>query len=116
LDQKVEQVALRFSNSLRERTVRLHAVVAGRDLPLPHPSDGGSDRDFRLLGVSAKDSQRAAMRGQFLHVEERNAMSGENPLDRAEREVAVVLLVDRVELIAFDQVYQVGKFNGQHAS
>ena len=57
--------------------------------------------------MAGVDAQRAAVGGQFFHIEEHQAVGRENLLDGRERQVAEVLVVDGVELIALDQPLQV---------
>ena len=49
--------------------------------------------------MTHKDAQRAAVRREFLHVEECQAMCSENLLRREKRKIGEVLMVDGVKLI-----------------
>ena len=60
-----------------------------------------------VLGVAGVDPQRAAVRRQLLDVEEPQPVRREDALDREEREVGEVLVVDRVELVLLHQPQQV---------
>ena len=54
----------------------------------------------------------AAVRGQFLDIEECQAVGRKDLFCRDEREIGEVLVVDRVELVLRHQAHQVGKLNG----
>ncbi len=67
-----------------------------------------------VVRVSRVDADRAAMRGQFVHVEERqSAMRRRWLLDRGEGQVGVVLVVDGVPVAALDEVQQQRKLHGR---
>ncbi len=78
----------------------LHAEGA---LPQPCYADAGPWHALRI------DAQAPAMRGNLLDVEDGQTRALEDPVDRGEREVGVVLVVDGVELVARDQVHDVRK-------
>ena len=56
------------------------------------------------------------MRRQLFHVEHREPVMREHALDREEREVAEMLVIDRVELVLFDKPAQMGKFHRDDAT
>ena len=62
-----------------------------------------------MAGVNA---QRAAVGGQLLHVENGEAVVGKNALHRPEREVAEMLVVNGVKLVARNELQQVRKLQG----
>jgi hypothetical protein len=55
------------------------------------------------------------MRGQRLDVEDAQPVAREGPLHGQQREVAVVLVVDRVELHLADEVEEMRELDRQHA-
>jgi hypothetical protein len=55
------------------------------------------------------------MRGKFLHVEQHQAVRGEDPLDGREREVTEVLVIDGVELVVRHELLQVRELHGDDA-
>lgn len=52
---------------------------------------------------------------QFLDIEDLQPASGEDTFDGRERQVGIVLVIDRVELDAFDQPQEVRKLEGSDA-
>ena len=61
------------------------------------------------------DAQRAAVCRQLLHVDDRQAVCGEDPARRPEREVREMLVVDGVELVLVEQTLEVGELEGEQA-
>ena len=55
------------------------------------------------------------MSGKLRYIEYIEPVARKNRVDRSERQVREVLVVDRVELTVFDQLHQVWKFKGRHA-
>ena len=86
--------------------------------PLPAPaalrSRALSCRSARRA-VGGKNAQRAAVRRQLLDVVNPQAVAPEHLFDGVEREVRIVLVVDRVELDLLDQFEEMGKFDGRRA-
>src|ERR1700741_1347646 len=60
------------------------------------------------------DKPRAPMRGQFLYVEDLEAVPGGHHVDRGEREIGEMLMIDRVELVFVDEPLDVREFKGDH--
>ena len=52
---------------------------------------------------------------QLVDVEDPQAVGGEDPLGRHQREVGEVLVIDGVELVLFDELLQVGELDGDDA-
>ena len=52
---------------------------------------------------------------QFLHIEQRQSVAGENLLYRQQREITEMLVIDGVELVALHQLPQVRKLHRDHA-
>ena len=103
----VEQVALDREDVAR-RTRRDPRRVCSPAACLG--GEHGADALGRLAGggrVAGVHPQRAAVRGQLLDVDHAQAGGGERPRRREQREVLVVLVVDRVVLAALDQPQQV---------
>src|SRR5260370_4173292 len=65
--------------------------------------------------MTHKDAQRATVRREFLHVEERQAMCSENLLDGEKRKIGEVFMVDGVKLILLHQSLEMRKFHGDDA-
>ena len=66
--------------------------------------------------MTNKHAQRTAMGRQFLDVKSTQAVFPQHELDRAQRKVGKMLVVDRVELRALDHAQQMRKFQRRHAS
>ena len=92
----------------------------GRAVAAPHDCSSASrsstersrSRGSRTRG---HDPQRAAVDRQPLDTADAQAVPREEPVERGQREVAEVLVVDRVELAAVDQVLDVGRLDDRHA-
>jgi hypothetical protein len=55
------------------------------------------------------------VRLQFFEVEDGESVTLEQPLDRQQREIGIVLVIDRVEVIRFDHAEQMRKLQRDHA-
>ena len=64
--------------------------------------------------VACVDAQRSAVRGNFLDVEDAEAVGREDAARSGEREVREVLVVDRVELVLFDESREVRELHRDH--
>src|SRR5437667_10004938 len=65
--------------------------------------------------MAAINAQAAAMGGQLLDIPYTQARRLENPLDREQREVGKVFVINRVELSVLDQPHQVRKLQRDRA-
>ena len=61
------------------------------------------------------DAQRSAVGGNFLDVEDAQAVGGEDAARGGEREVREVLVVDGVELVLFDEAREVRELHRDDA-
>ena len=73
------------------------------------------DRKRDVVAVASEYAQRPAVRRQFLDVEKGDAMLRKDSLNRHKRQVAEVLVVDRVELVFRHQARQMRKLHCDHA-
>ena len=72
--------------------------------------------DAVRAGVAGEQAQRSAVDGQFFNAENFQSVPREQRLQRREREIENVLVVNRVELGVFDEIHAVGKFQNDPAA
>ena len=89
-------------------------VQPGGLLGREHAGDGIARVTCRLRG-SGPRAQGAAVGGQLLDVDHRQARRREHPLGGEQAEVGVVLVVDRVVLVALDEALEVGDLDAHDA-
>src|SRR6185437_16197003 len=106
VDEEVEKAALRRLDALGERGIGRKLAQAGLLLALRHGADAGRRRPAGILGVADKEPQRAAMRPQFLDIEDAQTVSGQQRLDRGQREIPEMLVIDGVELVLVDKAQE----------
>ncbi len=69
----------------------------------------------RRVGAAEIDPQRSAMRRELLDVEHLEAVPPRQAIDRDEREVREMLMIDGVELVLVDQPLEMRKLERDHA-
>lgn len=114
-DEETEEVAFDAVDGGSEAEVVLDAAEAEGFFAGEEFGDGGAGAVRGILGVAGVDAERAAVGGELFDVEEGEAVAGEDVADHAEGEVAEVLVVDGVELVAFHEALEVGEFHGDGA-
>ena len=107
LEQELEQVVADRATVRGEPGVTLDGVQPGRLLGGEHVARPRSDGSPRDLGGRAHSASEPPWRRQLLDVDDAQVGGGERPLRRQQREVLVVLVVDRVVLAALDEPQQV---------
>src|SRR5207247_1577673 len=114
-DQELEKPSLGLVDLLGKGGVAVQTVEPSRLLAgaeLVDPVTNG----FAVFDVARIDAQRAAVGGELLDVEEGQSVSGENPLDRQQREIREMLVIDRIELVLLDEPHQVRELDGGHTA
>src|SRR6185369_3911680 len=106
LDQEAQQLALGLLYARLEFAVGGQTLQTARDLPLARLLHSGGVRMSSIARVAPIDSQRAAVRRQFVDVEQAQAMVREYALDRSEAQVREVLVVDGIELVLVHEPQQ----------
>src|ERR1700733_10343589 len=73
---------------------------------------------LRMAGVQMAqvDPKRAAMRRQLLDVENSELMASRHTLNRHQREVGKVLVVDGIKLVLLDQPLKMRELQGDHTT
>ena len=115
LDQEGEEFSLGFLHLFAEAAIGLEFVEAEGDFPVAQFPYAFGDGLGQVFGVPAEDTQRPAMRGKFLDVEQHDAMAGEDLFDGQEGEVGKMFVIDGVELVFLDEPQQVREFHGDDA-
>ena len=80
-------------------------------------SEEGTDarqRRVRRVGTAKINAQRAAMGGKVFDIKHLKAVSGREAIDRHQRKIREMLVIDRVELVFVDQPLEVGKLERNH--
>ena len=96
---------------LGEVRVALEPIEAARMLALEQLAH----RRLHGLGLADIEPQRAAVDREPADVVQHQTMAPEQPVERGDREIAQMLVVDRVELAVIDQVDQIGHFKDRDA-
>src|SRR5271154_818078 len=68
-----------------------------------------------VIIMTGVDAQRAAMRRNFIDIEERQTMGCEDLFSCRERKIGEVLVINGVELVLLYQAQEVGEFHGDKA-
>src|SRR6185295_17556640 len=113
--EEAQEIPLDSPNPLGKGAVGLEAAKPRRFFADEEIAYAFADRLRIVLVVPGVDAQRAAMGGQFLDVEEGQAVGREDPPYGCKGKIRVVLVVDGVELILLDQTQEVGKLHGENA-
>src|SRR6267142_648070 len=69
----------------------------------------------RIFHPGGVDTQRAAVSGNFLDIENLQSMSMQNAVGCQQREIGEMLVIDGVEFIMFDQARQVRKLQRENS-
>jgi len=115
VDEEGQQGALGFFDLLVETEVGRAIHVAQRPLPFAQCAHPVGDRKCGVGGVPRVDAQRSTVGRKLVDVEDGEAVAGEQLLGRPQREVRVVLVIDRVELVALDQPLEMRELDGDDA-
>ena len=73
-------------------------------------------RMLAIVGVAGIDAKRSTMHRQFLHVENHEAVPGENRVYGREGEIREVFVIDGIELIVRDQLHEMRELDRDHAA
>src|SRR5207249_9431847 len=108
-DQELEQIPLHFRDAHVEAPVTVHGGEPGGTFPLEQLGDRGARLPDRM---PYEDAQRPSMGAKLLDVKELESVISEEPYQRVEREIRVVLVVDRVELQSVHELHEMGNLHG----
>ena len=99
LDQERQGVVLDSLGPPLERTIKIGAPHARRLFFSDERRNGRFDGSRSAVPPLREDSEAAAVRGQLLNIEDGKTIFGEDLRDGGEREVGIVLVIGRIELI-----------------
>ena len=102
-DEELHEVVADLRHRAGEAVVTLERVQTGGGLGGEHVGDRLGGRTG-ALGRHRPGAQRPAVAGQLLDVDHGESGRGEHPLRGQQRQVGEVLVVDRVVLVALDQL------------
>ena len=114
-DEELQQVPLRLLSPVRRTSSSARGCRTRR--PARDPAAPRRSLD-RLGAVVDRGERRSAATRRASAVPRRRtarARGGENPLGREQRKIREVLVIDRVELIAFHQPHQMGELHRDDA-
>ncbi len=109
--EQVAQIAAQLGNLLAKSSI----ATEPRDAPARLLVEQAAHRLGRFALTGGEDAQRPAVDRQPFDIDNRQAMAAEEVIERGERVVAEVLVIDRIELAVVDHLLDVRRLDHRDA-